>query len=304
MANLPGADISDAVKRISSALQPEPAEQDQAEQDQAEQEPTDSDDTFEPQQLEAEPETLKEGDTEREVERYKVKVNGEELDVTLDDLTKSYMMESDYRQKTSKISEERKALELSQAEVAGKLAEMKHLIEFESSNLESEEMQELREIDPDEYLKRVEAVQAKAAKYKAFKDDADARLKAEREKLVVEERQKLIQAIPDFLDQDKLISETPKITNQLSKAGYSDSELQSLSDHRVFVLARKAMLYDEILSQSPETKKINQAPKASKPGTVTTKEDRISQAQKDTRAKLRKTGSVKDAQKAIKQMLR
>ena len=64
------------------------------------------------------------------------------------------------------------------------------------------------------------------------------------------------------------------------------------------------MLYDQIMSQSPEEKKINQAPKAAKPATTTTKEDRISQAHKDTRARLKKTGNVKDAQKAIKNMLR
>ena len=296
-ANQTGADVVSAAKRISGILSPEP-------------EPTGDSEPVVTEELEATPETLEApevsepSDTQSEVEKYKVKVNGEDLDVTLDDLTKSYMMESDYRQKTMKISEERKALELNQAEVAGKLAEMKQLIEFESSALDSEEMQELRDTDPDDYIRRVEAVKAKAQKYGKFKTEAESRLKAEREQFILEEQQKLIQAIPDFLDQDKLKSETPKITEQLIKAGYTNDELQGLSDHRTFVLARKAMLYDQIMSQSPEEKKINQAPKAAKPATTTTKEDRVSQAQKDTRARLKKTGNVKDAQKAIKNMLR
>lgn len=298
-ANPNGAGINEAASRISGILSPEP-------------EPTVSDETGEAG-LEEELETQEaeelisnpeaDSDTESELEKYTVKANGEELEVTIEDLTKSYMMESDYRQKTMKISDERKALELKNAEVSGKLAEMKSLIEFESSALNSDEMLELREIDPDEYLKRVDSVKAKAEKYKKFKSDAEAKLATDRAALLLEEQQKLVQAIPDFLDSEKLQSETPKIAEQLVKSGYSNDEINNISDHRTFLLARKAMLYDRIMSQNPSAKQVNKAPKAAKPGASKSNADRQAQAMKDDRARLAKTGHVRDAQKAIKNLL-
>ena len=288
-ANQNGAEIQSAAERISGVLSPEPELTE------------DNTPTPEP---EAEPETLEVGDTQSEAERYTVKVNGEELDVSIDDLKKSYMMEADYRQKTSKVSEDRKTLELGQAELSGKLAEMRSLIEFESAALNSDEMQELRDIDPDAYLTRVDEVKAKAESYKRFKADADGKLKADRDRLYIDEQQKLIQAIPDYLDNDNLVNDTPKLAKSLSSTGFSDDEIGQISDHRVFVLARKAMLYDELMSQDPGSKKVNQAPTVAKPAAATTSSDRAVQSHKDTRTRLRKTGHVRDAQKAIQNLLK
>lgn len=298
-ANPNGAGINEAASRISGILspEPEPTVRDETEEAGLEEEL----ETQEGEELVNNPEA--DSDTEGELEKYTVKANGEELEVTLEDLTKSYMMESDYRQKTMKISDERKALELKNAEVSGKLAEMKSLIEFESSALSSDEMLELREIDPDEYLKRVDSVKAKAEKYKKFKADAEEKLQADRGALLLEEQQKLVQAVPDFLDSEKLKEETPKIAEQLVKLGYSNDEINNISDHRTFLLARKAMLYDRIMSQNPGAKQVNKAPKAAKPGSAKSNADRQSQAAKDDRARLAKTGHVRDAQKAIKNLL-
>lgn len=56
---------------------------------------------------EPEPETNKEG----EDEVYKVKVDGEEVEVTKEELLKGYMRQSDYTRKTQSLAQERKRLE-------------------------------------------------------------------------------------------------------------------------------------------------------------------------------------------------
>ena len=45
--------------------------------------------------------------TETDEQLYEVKVNGETIKVSLDELQSGYAKDSDYRQKTSKLSEER-----------------------------------------------------------------------------------------------------------------------------------------------------------------------------------------------------
>ena len=57
---------------------------------------------------EAEEEELDEDEVEEESEVYAVKVDGEELEVTLEELVNGYSRQSDYTKKTQEISEQRK----------------------------------------------------------------------------------------------------------------------------------------------------------------------------------------------------
>lgn len=82
-------------------------------------------------------------------EKYTVKVNGKEIEVTLDDLKKSYMMESDYRRKTTELAEERRAIE-SQSEARTKELERLRSVVTEAEqtlarDLQNSEVRALRE---------------------------------------------------------------------------------------------------------------------------------------------------------------
>lgn len=246
------------------------------------------------------PETLEtDGDTE---DLYTVKVNGEEKQVTLEELQKGYMMESDYRQKTSQVSEKRKAIEAQQAQLEKTLDEARAFIEFEAADLESTEMQELKEYDPEAYWKKVDAVKAKAERFKEKQDEQRARLEEKRQALIEKEREKLTQAIPDWLDTDKAKAEAEELSKSLQAIGYSDAELSGITDHRMFVLARKAMLFDKIQSGDIESKKVKTAPKSASPAakrsTLTAKQKAMQQAKERARS-----GKVNDAQAAIKKIL-
>ena len=134
------------------------------------------------EELEAQPEPelddqeTPESDTEESL--YTVKVNGEEKEVTLEELQKGYMMESDYRQKTSQVSEKRKAVEEAQAKLEKQLEEARSFIEFEAADLESQEMLDLKEYDPETYWKKVDVVKSKAERFKAKQDEQRERGKA------------------------------------------------------------------------------------------------------------------------------
>ena len=63
------------------------------------------------------PEIEEEHDPVEDAPRHSVTVNGEEYEVTLDELRNGYMMQSDYSRKTSDLAEQRRAIEAQQSQV-------------------------------------------------------------------------------------------------------------------------------------------------------------------------------------------
>ena len=73
----------------------------------------------EPEEDESEEEEDDEGADESEAEEevlYAVNVNGEEHEISLDELLKGYSRQSDYTRKTQELSEQRKSIETNQAQ--------------------------------------------------------------------------------------------------------------------------------------------------------------------------------------------
>jgi hypothetical protein len=69
------------------------------------------------------------------------------------------------------------------------------------------------------------------------------------------------------------------------------------------VLARKAMMYDQIMSQDISGKKVKAAPKSATPGTPKSPTEASDRKIKEMREKLRKKGDMGSAAAAIKTML-
>lgn len=295
MANPQGATIEGATSRISAFFNPErePTEGESVEVEQsaeAEQsaEPLEQDDSVETPQ----------GDTQSDEPRYTVKVSGEEKEVSLEELRKGYMMESDYRKKTSEVSERRAALEQKESQIETQLRQAEELLELEVSALESEEMQQLKHDDPDLYLREVDKVKAKSDKLSQLRESKAAENTEKAQERAKQELELLTRAIPDWIDEDKRREEGAKVFKHLEGLGYTQEELGSLLDHRVLVLARNSM----ILKQNLDTKRVNTPPKTQKPGT-TTNTTSADEKLKSARAKLRKTGNMRDAQAAIRALM-
>lgn len=284
-ANQSGAtSVDGASKRLSTFLtdEREPTEVEDVEPQEVAQTEVEQPDTETPT-----------GDTEVEVERYTVKVGDEEQSVTLDDLRKGYMMESDYRKKTSEVSERRKALDSKEAEIDAQLNEAQALIEFEMQNLESPEMVELKEVDPEAYLKEFDRVNKKVDAFNKAKAKRQEDQDAKATERAAKEREALLAAIPAWIDPEVMNKEANDVFAYLETAGYSKEELSAISDHRSFVTARKAMLFDQISTKDLEAKKVKTPPKTVKP--AASQSNRDDPKVKDLRSKLHKTGKVQDA---------
>jgi hypothetical protein len=293
-------DIDGATKRLSSLLNPEPVQT----------EPTPNIEQPEPETANTEEmeqiEDASQDETSEPIDepKYTVKVNGEEIEVTLDELQKGYMMQADYSRKTAEVSEKRKALEAKESQINEKLSEAEQLIQFELDELKSEDMLELKEYDPESYWKKVEKVNAKAEKFKVKKQEQQEKLLAKKQKLLAEEREKLLNAVPDWaVDADRMQTESKELAETLATFGFSDAEIGAMSDHRMILLAREALKLKQLQGQKPQNKLVKEPPKSIRPSTKPTKAQVQDSKTKEMRDRLRKSGGQKDAAALIRKML-
>lgn len=241
--------------------------------------------------------------------RYRVKAAGEEREVTLDELIKSYQLGTDYTQKTQSLAEQRKALEAEKQAVeqaktlrdqyAERLQAIQQVLAEQSKG---ENLEALKESDPIGYAVKVAELQQRREQLAAVQAEQQRiALQQQTEQqqrlaqLVAEEQQKLVQAIPEFADPQKGETVRGEIRNYAKQLGFTDQELAQVYDSRAVLTLWKASQYDKLVSQKPGVqKKVVEAPKVLKPGTsrpVNTEEAAI----RDQRKILKKTGKARDA---------
>ena len=263
--------------------------------------------TPEPQEQEAEA-----VETEQEVPetpRYRVKAAGEEREVTLDDLIKSYQLGTDYTQKTQALAEQRKAIEAEKAAVEqakqlrDQYAQRLELIEkVLNEQNKSEDLESLKESDPIGYAmkvaeqvqrdKQLAAVQAERTR---IAEKQNAERQSQLQQYIAEQQAKLQQFIPEYSDPAKGEEVRRDIRKAAQSMGFQDSELDQVYDSRAVLALWKAAQYDKLMANKPEvTKRVAEAPKTLKPGTGKVSNPET-EAIKADRNRLRKSGRARDA---------
>jgi len=242
------------------------------------------------------PEAKAEGDTV-EAQLFDVKYGDTVEKLTLDQLIKGNMMEKNYRQGTMDNADTRRALEEKSSKFDQYLTDLESLVNVEADHLGTTEMQELKEVDPEAYWSTFEKTKVKVDQLKKFqaKQKEDKATKAKTD--LAKESELTLKAIPEWLDNDKAKAEWQDLTVFLKGHGV---EISTMTNHKNIVLARKAMLFDKIQSKSIEDKKVNTPPKSTKPGSTN---DEAKPVEHTARKKLSKTGHVRDAQAALKELL-
>ena len=268
--------------------------------------PTDKPQAEEPAEANTEEVETPDGDTEAKSRRVKAKLNDREIefdvltdDVDLDLIPKGLMMEADYRKKTSEVAERRKSLEAKEQEIANQLQELEGMLFGEAKYLDSDEMKELKEIDPEEYYRQRNKFDSKVEKVKKYKNQITEEMNKKHQEIVQAEQAKWKEAVPEWLDDGKMNADLKKMGKTLTDAGFSEQDMSAIYDHRLIKLIRKAALFDEISSKPIETKRAKEPPRSQKPGGgVPQPVDKTT-----ARDRLKKTGKRSDAQAAIKDLL-
>ena len=207
------------------------------------------------------------------------KVPGVEQEVSSGDLIKGYMMQEDYSRKTAVLAEERDAFsDTSQAVLKERERYSTLLTELEQAVTtampKEPDWAALKIDNPTAYTQQREVwldrneTLAKIAKEKENVAQKSAEeFQVVLQKRVVEERGKLILAVPEWKDAKALEKGQTDLSAYASQVGFSTEELNGVVDHRAIVLLRKAMLYDQLQGQKPIVRKRAKAAPVLKPGT-------------------------------------
>lgn len=284
----------------------------------------------EPEPAAAEPDTpepLDGKDPEPEPEpaapdTYEVTADGRVERVPLDELKKGYSRTQDYTRKTQAIAAERKAFEAERAKEQAKIRAARDQFAAKIEKLDSA-IAGLTPEEPDfDRIKRETPDQfpAAVAEWQLIKEKR-ATLAAERQKItdeqdqeraqqwqarLAEEQERLHAAIPDLKDEAKGRVLKDQMLAYGERQGFTRDEVALTSDHRLVVMLRKAMLYDELLTKrdslQPPRKDAPKAAPTLEPGTRTAP---LPKGRKDAQAafsRLKETGSVKDAARVLQSL--
>jgi hypothetical protein len=252
-----------------------------------------------------------------ELPRYRVKVSGEEVEVTLDELLNGYSRTADYQKKTQSLAEQRKAVEAERIKIdeaaktretyAQRLQVIEQLLHQQN---QGEDLSALKTEDPIAYavamaekVEREKQLQAVQMERQRVQQEQMTHQQALLQQHIRQEQQKLVEAIPEFKDDVKGEIIRRDIRSYAKSIGFTDQELSQVYDSRAVQTLYKAMQYEKLMAnKGATTKKVATAPKTIRPGTSNPQSSENETIKKE-RAKLRQSGNKKDAVRLFERFL-
>lgn len=246
-------------------------------------------------------------EVEEEVQLYKVKIDGEEAEVTLEEALSGYQRERTFHKRMNEVSQKSKAIEAESAETkrlrdeyAKGLQQLEQALRVPEPNWE-----ELRRTKTNEEFASIHAEyqiqQNNLAKVQqqqqAIMSQQQAEVQAQYQNHLKTEFDTMLDKIPAWRDEKVREAERSKVISYAkSKMGYTDDEIAQASDHRAIVTLRKAMLYDELMGGKTQAKrKVKTAPKMVKAGSPKTKSEVVSKRNQDMMKRFNNNSTVESA---------
>lgn len=211
-----------------------------------------------------------------------VKIDGKSVEVKLSELKNGYQRQADYTRKTQEVSEVKRAAEAEFTKAqqerqtyAQNLQRLQIQTEAFLQQQQATDWQALLESDPVEYLKQQRIAQEQHAKLNHIHQEQqrvqqqDAyEAQARHAQHLQDQREQLLAKIPAWKDEAKAKTEKAALRDFLLNEGYDDETVGNLDDSRAVVIARKAMLYDQMVAKaSVAAKKVSTLPtRVERPG--------------------------------------
>jgi hypothetical protein len=279
-----------------------------------------------PEEGQAEEKTEEEVTEEEEFEvvaeedlKYTIKVDGEELEVGIDELKNGYQRQADYTRKSQALAEQRKETEGIQSErmqleqerqmYANGLQMLQEQQSAKLNDFSSVDWETLKQEDPyaymikkDEFRDAQEKVQNVAQQQQHVYNEQMQQQQTVKADFVRTEYARLVAALPEWEDKDSTIKKD--VREYAATVGFRPEEIDQLADHRSVLVIKKAMEFDKLTTKvAPKKKAVKKVPKVQKAGRGDSNEDAATEATKKKRARLRKSGKQDDAASLFFDML-
>ena len=238
---------------------------------------------------------------EQETDLHQVIVNGEKIDVDLEELKAGYQKDADYRRKTEEIAIEKRELKSEEDRLKNqystKMEDLNSLVATLNAEINndvnSQELDRLWDEDPTEAAR----VDRKINKRKQSIQQAQQKLREHQQtqfqEILKEEQKKLHLKHPEIADPIKGNSVKSNIMNYLSSKGFTNEDVARIYDSRMF-----DVIMDGMKAKATKPNLVSKKVKPSKfvkSGVKSTKEDMDSQSRLNKIKTLKKSGSTKDA---------
>ena len=319
--------LAQAQEAILKTLEAEEASPEVAEEEETESQPVSEDEEVEAEyesEEEYEPEDNREEEGADEEEVFVVKVNGEDTEVSFDELLEGYSRQSDYTKKTQALAEDRKeieqvreqfkseygSLQTERSQYQQALGQLGAQLNAGIMRYQGVDWEKLKADDPvayvtkrDEFREEQERIQAVHGQMQAVQQQQQADADRMHREAVVEQTAMLGKLIPEWNDAEKQPTISKSIREYALAEGYAKEEVDALIDARSVNVLLKAMRYDELQKADVKTKKVRNRPKMAKPGTKRSKSDAARRRKAELSSKLEKSGKAIDAARLIEDLI-
>lgn len=212
-----------------------------------------------------------------------VKIDGETRQVPLSDVIKSFQLEGHVQNKSQELAQQQRVFEqerdaainlyrqqLTNAQNLGQLAQAQLMGEFNQIN-----WTQLRQTDPvqwtvlqQDFNNRSAAINQHLREVAAASEAQSQELQKQQAALLPKEREKMLEARPEWRDPAKFESDRKVMTSYAKQLGFNDAELNALADHRYMQVLHDAAQFRALQASNPETlKRVRAAPQMARPGT-------------------------------------
>ena len=241
---------------------------------------------------------------EQTTDLHQIKVNGEIIEVDIEELKAGYQKDADYRRKTEELSLERKELAFEKERLAKaistKMDDLNSLVltlnAEVNSDINAKELDKLWDEDPTEAAR----IDRKIRRRRENLSQAQKKLREVQEQqfqeILKEEQKKVTMKFPELQDPVKGNSLRSNMTNYLLVKGFSEKDVNAVYDSRMFEVIVDGMKYQENKKLKPTLVNNKVKPsKVIKSGVKSTKEDLDRSSRLEKIRALKKSGRPKDA---------
>lgn len=214
-------------------------------------------------------------DTTSQDEELFYDIDGEEVSLNqVREWKKGHMLEADYTRKRQADAEKSRTLDaqIEQVEqvksvLSERLTEAEAIIS-ELSN--PEDLAELRDTDPSEYLKRQEEIKIRKERLANAKQEM-AKVEEDQERARIQSEQKaLAEALPEWADPKKQEADISMIDEYAKQHNFSADDVKAITNHRLMITVLDAAKYHKLKAKVEQTKsQVDKAPNVIKARTKT-----------------------------------
>ena len=314
MAEATGLQQAETV--FQSMLSGEPEKQQQLEEvpEEAEVEAEDTEIEAESEEVEAEEEQPEEVE-EQPDKYYRVKRDGVEYEVTLDEALAGWQRQQDYTKKTQQIAEDKKQVLAEQEAAKNERLQYQQRVEYLVQQQESQkpvepDWDQLYEADPLQWMKQKEEFRSQKERNLELQQEQfrmrqqqDYEQQEQMKSHLSQQHQTLVDAIPEWQDPAVMQAEKSQIREYAQTIGYSAEEISQVYDARAVQALRHGMIASGLSGKGKvKLKPVAPAIRSVTPGSAPEQPRKQTSIHK-AKIRLAKTGKMSDAEAVFKQLL-